>query len=85
MHQILLFSKGFQGYALICAFDGSSALGASGFVGGYGGAVGGVTQLWTNAEQSQDVKMLVDEVWQIVQQEYVDESFNQVDWLAVGH
>ncbi|MDR7898134.1 S41 family peptidase [Thermosynechococcus sp. JY1334] len=28
-------------------------------------------------------KALVDEVWQIVQQEYVDESFNQVDWLAV--
>lgn len=28
-------------------------------------------------------KELVDEVWQIVQRQYVDETFNQVDWLAV--
>ena len=27
-------------------------------------------------------KNLVDEVWQIVNQEYVDNSFNNVDWLA---
>lgn len=27
-------------------------------------------------------KNLVDEVWQIVNQEYVDNSFNKVDWLA---
>ncbi|MBI1241947.1 S41 family peptidase [Chrysosporum ovalisporum APH033B] len=28
-------------------------------------------------------KELVDEVWQIVQRQYVDGTFNQVDWLAV--
>jgi carboxyl-terminal processing protease len=28
-------------------------------------------------------KELVDQVWQIVQRQYVDENFNQVDWLAV--
>ncbi|MBD2344734.1 carboxyl-terminal processing protease CtpC [Anabaena subtropica] len=28
-------------------------------------------------------KELVDEVWQIVQRQYVDETFNQVDWQAV--
>ncbi|WP_448534171.1 S41 family peptidase [Parathermosynechococcus lividus] len=28
-------------------------------------------------------KALVDEVWQVVQQEYVDSSFNRLDWLAV--
>ncbi|XFA73845.1 S41 family peptidase [Thermosynechococcaceae cyanobacterium Okahandja] len=28
-------------------------------------------------------KALVDEVWQVVQQEYVDTSFNHLDWLAV--
>jgi carboxyl-terminal processing protease len=28
-------------------------------------------------------KELVDEVWQIVQRQYVDETFNQVDWVAV--
>lgn len=27
--------------------------------------------------------MVLDEAWQIVNQEYVDGSFNQVDWLAV--
>ncbi|NEP02778.1 MAG: PDZ domain-containing protein [Symploca sp. SIO2E9] len=27
-------------------------------------------------------KNLVDEIWQIVNREYVDESFNQVDWQA---
>src|ERR671932_1421896 len=27
-------------------------------------------------------KNLVDEVWQIVNQEYVDKSFNKVDWQA---
>ncbi|AFY48047.1 C-terminal processing peptidase [Nostoc sp. PCC 7524] len=28
-------------------------------------------------------KELVDEVWQIVQRQYVDGTFNQVDWVAV--
>ncbi|WP_414527965.1 carboxyl-terminal processing protease CtpC [Nodularia chucula] len=28
-------------------------------------------------------KQLVEEVWQIVQRQYVDGTFNQVDWLAV--
>ncbi|WP_427160190.1 carboxyl-terminal processing protease CtpC [Aliinostoc sp. HNIBRCY26] len=28
-------------------------------------------------------KELIDEVWQIVQRQYVDGTFNQVDWLAV--
>jgi carboxyl-terminal processing protease len=28
-------------------------------------------------------KELVDEVWQIVNRQYVDDSFNQVDWLAL--
>lgn len=28
-------------------------------------------------------KELVDEVWQIIYRQYVDETFNQVDWLAV--
>ena len=28
-------------------------------------------------------KELVDEVWQIVQRQYVDGTFNQVDWQAV--
>jgi carboxyl-terminal processing protease len=28
-------------------------------------------------------KELVDEVWQIVQRQYVDETFNQLDWQAV--
>ena len=28
-------------------------------------------------------KELIDEVWQIVYQEYVDPDFNQVDWLAL--
>ena len=28
-------------------------------------------------------KMVLDEAWQLVNQEYVDETFNRVDWLAV--
>lgn len=28
-------------------------------------------------------KELVDEVWQVIYRQYVDETFNQVDWLAV--
>ncbi len=28
-------------------------------------------------------KELIDEVWQIVQRQYVDGTFNQVDWLSV--
>src|SRR5690348_2322029 len=28
-------------------------------------------------------KELIDEVWQVVQRQYVDATFNQVDWQAV--
>ncbi|GAB4139691.1 MAG: S41 family peptidase [Cyanobacteria bacterium J069] len=36
-----------------------------------------------NASLQDSPKALLDEAWQIVNREYVDSSFNQVDWLAV--
>ncbi len=38
-----------------------------------------------NATLQDSPKALLDEAWQIVNREYVDSTFNQVDWLAVRH
>ncbi|MEM1367407.1 MAG: S41 family peptidase [Cyanobacteria bacterium P01_H01_bin.15] len=35
------------------------------------------------AELKENPKTLVDEVWQIINSQYVDSQFNQTDWLAV--
>jgi carboxyl-terminal processing protease len=38
-----------------------------------------------NASLEDSPKLLLDEAWQIVNREYVDLAFNQVDWEAVRH
>ena len=38
-----------------------------------------------NATLSDSPKAVLDEAWQIVNHEYVDESFNQTDWQAIRH
>jgi carboxyl-terminal processing protease len=46
--------------------------------------VGGSTlTLAAYAKYQDSPKMVVDEAWQIVNNEYVDPTFNQVDWLQV--
>jgi len=44
------------------------------------------SQAWTrsaNAALQDSPKALVDQVWQLVNREYVDEKFNQQDWQAI--
>ncbi len=38
-----------------------------------------------NASLSDSPKAVLDEAWQIVNHEYVDETFNQTDWQAIRH
>ncbi|NJN85029.1 MAG: PDZ domain-containing protein [Leptolyngbyaceae cyanobacterium SL_7_1] len=38
-----------------------------------------------NASLQDSPKLLLDEAWQIVNREYVDLAFNQIDWEAVRH
>ena len=44
------------------------------------------SQAWTrsvHAALQDSPKALVDQVWQVVNREYVDEKFNQQDWQAI--
>ena len=43
----------------------------------------GVAQPVAAADFQDSPKMVLDEAWQLVYQEYVDTSFNRVDWLGV--
>ncbi len=45
-----------------------------------GGLLQGVVPFEAKAEMVNNPKAVVDEVWQIVHQEFVDGGFNQVDW-----
>jgi carboxyl-terminal processing protease len=36
-----------------------------------------------NAELEDNPKALVDEVWQLVNEEFVDRNFNQVEWVKI--
>jgi carboxyl-terminal processing protease len=56
----------------------------------YGGAIAATTtlSLISSSPAAQPTlkdspKAVLDEAWQIINQEYVDTAFNQVDWLAV--
>ena len=47
------------------------------------GALPGVIQPASASGFQNSPKMVLDEAWQLVYQEYVDSSFNRVDWLGV--
>ncbi len=59
---------------------GATALILPAIVTGMGGVV---AQPAAAADFQDSPKMVLDEAWQLVYQEYVDASFNRVDWLGV--
>lgn len=74
MNQTVYFSKLLQRVL----YSGAIAATATSLLGLSSGSI-------AQASLHNSPKALLDEAWQIVNREYVDTTFNQVNWLAVRH